>query len=156
MAVVAGGRILGAWARALPILLVLLHLRLPQRVHADQQPVPAVASGVQQIHLAQGKDPTTMVISWLTPNASTPAPASQVRYGLAADALTMEAGNRDAYSYSIPAGFTKQNSVGPYPNYTSGWLHNVELTGLTPDQLYFYQVWCGCFAGPDATQGRRL
>ena len=114
MAVVGSGRLLGSWARALPILLVLLHLRLPQRVQAEQQPEPAVASGVQQVHLAQGKDPTTIVI-WLTPNASTPAPASQVRYGLAADALTMEAGNRDAYSYSIPAGFFKQTTGGLTP-----------------------------------------
>lgn len=79
MAVVGSGRLLGSWARALPILLVLLHLRLPQRVQAEQQPEPAVASGVQQVHLAQGKDPTTMVISGLTPNALTLAPTSQVR-----------------------------------------------------------------------------
>jgi hypothetical protein len=33
------------------------------------------AVGVQQIHLAQGKDPSTMVVSWLTPNDS----ATEVR-----------------------------------------------------------------------------
>ncbi len=99
-----------------------------------------IASGVQQIHLAQGKDPTTMVISWLTPNASSPAPASQVRYGLAADALTLEAGNHDASTYTIPAGYAKPPANAPYLTYTSGWLHNVALTGLRPDTLYFYQV----------------
>lgn len=99
-----------------------------------------VASGVQQIHLAQGKDPTTMVISWLTPKSSLPAPASQVRYGLAPDALTSEVDNHDASTYTIPAGYAKPPAKSPYPTYTSGWLHNVELTGLQPDTLYFYQV----------------
>ena len=105
----------------------------------DTTPVD-VASGVQQIHLAQGKDSTSMVISWLTPTALLPAPASQVRYGLTSDALTSEVGNRDAYTYTIPSGYAKPPDKSPYPTYTSGWLHNVELTGLRPDTLYFYQV----------------
>lgn len=117
----------------------------PVEVGAGGVPVD-VESGVQQIHMAQGKDPTSMVISWLTPNTSQPAPASQVRYGLSSDALTMAAGNNNAYTYTIPAGYAKPPMNSAYPLYTSGWLHNVELTGLQPDTLYFYQVGGLCSA----------
>lgn len=115
--------------------LALLPLAHAQDDLADATTPVDVASGVQQIHLAQGKDSTSMVISWLTPTSSLPAPASQVRYGLAPDALTSEVGNRDAYTYTIPSGYAKAPSKSPYPTYTSGWLHNVGLTGLRPDTL---------------------
>jgi len=118
----------------------LAFLALPPLAHGFTVPVD-VASGVQQIHLAQGKDSTSMVISWLTPNSSLPAPASQVRYGLTSRRQTSNVTNPNAYTYTIPAGFAKQPpNTSPYPDYTSGWLHNVELTGLRPDTLYFYQV----------------
>ena len=122
-----------------PALLPLAHAQEDLDLADATTPVD-VASGVQQIHLAQGKDPTSMVISWLTPNFSLPAPASQARYGLAPDALTAEVGNHDAYTYTIPSGYAKPPEKSPYPTYTSGWLHNVELIGLLPDTLYFYQV----------------
>lgn len=115
-------------------------------VEYEKSDVPVdVESGVQQIHMAQGKDPTSMIISWLTPDSSLPAPASQVRYGLSSEALTMMVGNNAADSYTIPAGYAKPPMKAPYPLYTSGWLHNVELTGLQPDTLYYYQVGWGEF-----------
>jgi len=40
---------------------------------------PDVETGVQQIHLALGKDPTVMTISWLTPYNAT-VPKSQVSW----------------------------------------------------------------------------
>ena len=65
------------------------------------------SGGVQQIHLAVGKDPTIMVVSWVTPNEGngTPAPASMVRYGNSPDELIMESTtNNDAFTYSTRAG----------------------------------------------------
>lgn len=104
----------------------LLALLPVAHAQVDASDVPVdVASGVQQIHLAQGKTPSSMAISWLTPNSSLPAPASQVRYGLASNALTSEVGNRDAYTYTIPSGYAKPQNKAQYPTYTSGWLHNV-------------------------------
>ncbi|TFJ82721.1 hypothetical protein NSK_005914 [Nannochloropsis salina CCMP1776] len=85
-----------------------------------------------------------MVISWLTPNYTAPAPASQVRYGLDPDNLDWLITNQDAFTYTIPAGYAKQNQKSPYPDYTSGWLHNVELRNLQPNTLYYYQ--CGDFS----------
>lgn len=138
-------------ARALLTGALLVRIFVPlaraDHVEIDKGDVPVdVESGVQQIHMAQGQDPTSMIISWLTPDSSLPAPASQVRYGLSSDALTMMAGNNNAYTYTIPAGYAKPPRKAPYPLYTSGWLHNVELTGLEPDTLYFYQVGDFCFA----------
>ena len=65
-----------------------------------------VSTGVQQIHLAIGKDPTIMVVSWVTPNEGngTAAPVSMVRYGNSPDELTTEVAKPTAFTYSTRAG----------------------------------------------------
>jgi len=136
---------MGRWRLILVQLLVISAGAVAQVVELDKSDVPVdVESGVQQIHIAQGIDPTTMVISWLTPNYTAPAPASQVRYGLDPDNLDWLITNQDAFTYTIPAGYAKQDQKSPYPDYTSGWLHNVELRNLQPNTLYYYQ--CGDFS----------
>jgi len=136
---------MGRWRFILVQLLVISAGAVAQVVELDKSDVPVdVESGVQQIHIAQGIDPTTMVISWLTPNYTAPAPASQVRYGLDPDNLDWLITNQDAFTYPIPAGYAKQDQKSPYPDYTSGWLHNVELRNLQPNTLYYYQ--CGDFS----------
>ena len=89
---------------------------------------------VQQIHIAQGRTPESMTVSWVTPNAS----ASQVRYGTGANDM------RDLVEgYSTSYTFQYSN----YKLYTSGMIHHVQINNLKPDTLYFYQ--CGDFSTED-------
>lgn len=92
---------------------------------------------VQQIHIAQGRTPETMTISWVT----TTAAASQVMYsdGKSKD-LTLKA---EGYSTSYTF-----DALGRH--YESGIIHHVELSGLQPNTVYFYQ--CGDF-DRDSTSG---
>mgnify|MGYP001332669536 CR=1 FL=1 len=83
--------------------------------------------GPSQIHMAQGKDPSSMVISWVT-NDVVP---SKVVYGLSPHELNYLAqGNASSYQFNSWA----------FGNYTSGQIHHVELTNLIPNTQYFYQI----------------
>ena len=89
---------------------------------------PLALASVAQIHMAQGRDPSSMVISWQTAEPS----SSYVRYGLTSDDLSLSStGNETSYEFEYP----------PLPYYTSGTFHHVELTNLTSFTTYYYQ--CG-------------
>ena len=87
---------------------------------------------VTQIHMAQGKDPTSMTISWVTPLVTAPTTccgdvpivsASEVYYGNAPDGMkTRAAGYSQYYTFNWPG----------LANYTSGLIHHVTLTQLKP------------------------
>jgi hypothetical protein len=83
-----------------------------------------------QIHLAQGLDPTTMTVSWITERAKSP----YVVYGESDTALRYRTLSVDAtttsYTFSSPT----------YGNYTSQQIHHVTLKGLKPDSTYYYLV----------------
>jgi hypothetical protein len=92
---------------------------------------------VQQIHIAQGKTPESMTISWVTKSNA----ASQVKIGLNQDALTtVFSGSTSNYSFDYPQ----------YGVYESGFIHHVSVTDLAADTTYFYQA--GDF-GLGATSG---
>ncbi len=81
------------------------------------------AAGPEQFWLNLGATPDVMVVGWLT--ASTSAP-STVQFGTASGVYTQTAnGTAAQYKYGI---------------YTSGLIHHVPLTGLTPSTVYFYKV----------------
>lgn len=83
---------------------------------------------VQQIHIAQGKDPSSMTISWVTKEPA----ATQVRFGRTPNKLDIVVnGNSSSYKFDYP----------DYGLYESGTIHHVYLNGLQGDTLYFYQ--CG-------------
>ncbi len=87
---------------------------------------------VTQIHMAQGKDPTSMTISWITPLVTAPTTccgevpiisASEVHYGTSPDAMgTKGRGYSQYYTFNMPGA----------ANYTSGLIHHVTLTDLKP------------------------
>ena len=87
---------------------------------------------VAQIHMAQGKDPSSMTISWVTPLVTAPTTccgdvpiiaSSEVYYGLSPDGMkTREIGYSQYYTFNWPG----------MANYTSGLIHHVVLTGLKP------------------------
>jgi len=84
-----------------------------------------VNAHISQIHIAQGKTPDTMSISWLTKNER----GSTVWYGLNKTTLNLiEYGSQSSYHFD-------------YPNlnvYQSGTIHHVELTNLLPSTVYYY------------------
>ena len=84
-----------------------------------------------QIHMAQGKTPETMIISWITKtNIKT-----QIAYN----------------HYNIPitrfmnSNYTTQYRFNyyPYENYTSGYIHHILIDKLNSETLYIYE--CGDF-----------
>jgi predicted phosphodiesterase len=79
----------------------------------------ALSSGPEQIHIAYGSSPSTMVVSWI----STTQTAS-IQYGKAADSLTNELSVK-GQSYS-------------WESYTSAYIHHAVISDLTPATLYFY------------------
>jgi hypothetical protein len=92
--------------------------------------------GVQQVHLAQGKDQSSMVVSWLT----TYVAPTIVRYGTKANQLDRTAASDDVMQYT---------SFGV----TSGYIHHVPLTGLKASTTYFYLI--GDEQNPDGAAGIR-
>ena len=84
---------------------------------------------VSQIHMAQGKDPSSMTISWVTPTNTN----SHVKYGRMPSQLN-ELAEGDTVQYSF-------NYYPDYKEYQSGVIHHVVLEGLSPSTTYFYQ--CG-------------
>lgn len=89
--------------------------------------VTAQASTIDQIHMAQGKTPSSMIISWHTDMND----ESVVRFGTNYHDLSGSAfGDASTYTYNYYSG----------NQYVSGYFHHVELSNLEPDTLYFYQV----------------
>lgn len=89
--------------------------------------------GVSQVHIAQGKDSSSMSIVWLTPDVS----ATYVHYGTSPSELNMTAsGTASSYTYS-----------DKYGSYTSGQIHTVVLEKLSPKTQYYYQ--CGDYNADD-------
>jgi len=82
-------------------------------------------SHISQIHIAQGRNPETMIISWITKNYR----GSTVWYGLNKTNLNMiKYGYETSYSFDYP-------NLGLYE---SGTIHHVELTNLKPSTMYYY------------------
>jgi hypothetical protein len=82
---------------------------------------------VSQIHIAQGVNPTSMTISWLTNDDC----FSHVSYGLENNLLDYM-----VYGSSLSYEFYNNNKY-----YKSGYIHHVLLTDLKPLTSYYYQ--CG-------------
>jgi hypothetical protein len=90
--------------------------------------IAIVKSHINQIHIAQGKTPYTMVVSWLTNNYR----GSNVWYGLNKSSLNfIEYGYQTSYDFKYP-------DIGVYQ---SGTIHHVELSNLFPSTTYYYR--CG-------------
>lgn len=86
---------------------------------------------VTQVHIAQGKTPNSMIISWATPKrVGEYAPDSEVRYSSTKGEYTTSAYG-DATYYS----FTTYD----YPDvYSSSYFHHVEVSNLEPETTYYY------------------
>ncbi len=92
------------------------------------------ADKVSQIHIAQGVNPTSMTISWLTKMDY----SNEVKYGTSADNLIFSSiGNFTSYAYEF-------NYAPGYEEYKSGIIHHTYLNNLSPSTVYFYQ--CGNFS----------
>jgi hypothetical protein len=93
---------------------IIKHGIAPPRTPPPQPP--------EQIHIATTGDPTEMVVTWVTRGMT---PTSTVEFGTTSG----------AYGFS---------TSGTNHTYTDGgWvgrIHDVVLTGLTPDTQYFYRV----------------
>jgi predicted phosphodiesterase len=82
---------------------------------------------INQIHIAQGKTPESMSISWVTNEISD----SIVNYGTTYHLNMTSKGYEVSYYFNYP-----QFNV-----YQSGTIHHVELNNLKPNTQYFYK--CG-------------
>mmetsp|Transcript_2363 Transcript_2363/g.1695 ORF Transcript_2363/g.1695 Transcript_2363/m.1695 type:complete len:452 (+) Transcript_2363:54-1409(+) len=92
---------------------------------------------VQQIHIAQGRTPESMTISWVTKEDA----KSQVSFGLMPSQLDLKSeGYKTSYDFNYP----------DFGMYESGVIHHVTLTNLRPNTVYFYR--CGDLDA-DATSG---
>ena len=105
--------------RVPPLLLSLLLLLVPL------PSLDAVDIVPQQLHLALGYEPSTLLINYLTP--STPL-SSTVSYGLSPTHL----------SHSVPATFHPFTDGGSL--HTSRTVHSTSLTSLTPATRYHYRA----------------
>ncbi len=95
--------------------------------------INALNCTVSQIHIAQGLTPSSMSISWLTPDNC----FSHVRYGLNIDnIINTEHGSSSTYEFYYKT-YDIQN------HYKSGYIHQVLITDLHPLTKYYYQ--CGDF-----------
>jgi hypothetical protein len=92
---------------------------------------------VQQIHIAQGKTPDLMTVSWVTKAEAN----TQVKFGLSHDKLDhLVSGYTTSYDFNYPN----------FGMYESGVIHHTSLSNLKPDTVYYYR--CGDFDS-DATSG---
>lgn len=86
---------------------------------------------VSQVHLAQGKDSSSMAVMWAS---TASAPNSDVFYStspqLSGGATTHVTGVKTSYDFNYPG----------KANYSSPLLHSAVLTGLSPRTQYFYKV----------------
>jgi hypothetical protein len=84
-----------------------------------------VKSHINQIHIAQGKTPDSMTISWLTNNYR----GSNVMYGVNKSNLNfIEYGFETSYHFDYP----------DINVYQSGTIHHVVLSNLIPATTYYY------------------
>lgn len=82
---------------------------------------------VTQIHIAQGRTPESMTVSWVTKTTAD----SVVKFGLSEDKLDQKAqGYASSYSFDYPS----------YDVYQSGVIHHVTLEKLQPSTVYYYQA----------------
>lgn len=82
---------------------------------------------VTQIHIAQGRTPESMTVSWVTKTTAD----SVVKFGLSEDKLDQKAqGYASSYSFDYPS----------YDVYQSGVIHHVTLEKLQPSTIYYYQA----------------
>lgn len=98
------------------------------------------AINVLQTNIAQGKTPDTMMISWLSEYnyegnykgnyEGNYEGNSIVKYGNDLNKLTST-----SYGYSVTYNFTYYDT----PDYTSRYIHHVQLTNLEYSTLYYYQ-----------------
>lgn len=95
---------------------------------------PLDGYNLQQIHIAQGRTPESMTISWVTPATTSTTSASQVRYGTGS-------GDMNQLAEGFSTSYTFQ--YASYQQYTSGLIHHVRIDNLKPDTRYYYQ--CGDF-----------
>lgn len=87
-----------------------------------------ISAQISQVHIAQGKTPEIMTISWLTRDETD----SIVLYGLNKTILTSIAkGYETSYKFDYPQ----------FGVYESGIIHHVELINLNPSTTYYYK--CG-------------
>jgi predicted phosphodiesterase len=102
-----------------------------------------VSARVTQVHMAQGKDPSSMVMSWTTEGSA----QSQVRLGTAMDADSMsvvENSNSvvaEQYTFVVADNARSPRAV----DYTSPFIHHVTLSDLKASTKYYYQA--GDFSG---------
>lgn len=84
-----------------------------------------------QLHMAQGKTPESMIISWITQSKS----KSQIIYKQFSSKETI----------FIDTDYTTRYEFNyyPYQNYTSGYIHHVMIEKLIPNTLYSFE--CGDF-----------
>jgi len=93
----------------------------------------------KQLHMAQGKDYSSMVISWITDSDSN----TNILYG--------QGPNKNNYKFIDSGEIVKYNfNYPPMPNYTSGYIHHVYLNNLEPESTYFFE--CGDFEKKTTTK----
>jgi len=94
-----------------------------QRTNADNSDIPT------QIHLTWNENSTahTIVVTWET---ATNTSGDNVKYD-----TQSRGGNPDNYTYSAVGSHHTYNGAG---NYAGGWIHDVELTGLSPNTVYYF------------------
>jgi hypothetical protein len=94
----------------------------------------ALNCSVSQVHIAQGLTPSSMTISWLTPDKC----LSHVSYSMNKEIIdNIVYGSCSSYDYYYA------NSGASVKYYKSGYIHHVLLTDLQPNTQYYYQ--CGDF-----------
>ena len=92
-------------------------LLIAMLMHSQQTPT--------QIHMAQGRNSSSMTISWITNENSN----SKIFYGTNPLELNnLAQGHSSTYNFG---------------NYTSGQIHHVEIVDLKPKTKYFYQIQSG-------------
>lgn len=97
---------------------------------------PANVNEPTQGHIALTGDNTQMRVMWVSAD---PASVPTVRFGLSATGLTQSAiGSSHTYQASDMCHFPA-TLEGPLNFINPGYMHDVLLTGLTPDTDYFYQ-----------------
>lgn len=97
--------------------------------------VNSLNCSVSQIHIAQGLTPSSMTVSWLTPDNC----FSHLAYGLTINNM-VNIVHGSSLSYEFYRNSTQSQS---HIYYKSGYIHHVLLTDLEPLTEYYYQ--CGDF-----------
>lgn len=94
--------------------------------------ISALNCDVSQIHIAQGLTPSSMTVSWVTPDNC----YSHIAYGINNNLL-------DKYTFGKSVTYNFTYILNNPSFYTSGFIHHVLIDELLPSTLYFYK--CGDF-----------